>query len=170
MRYRTYLFVASATCALLSGCADLMTFFNDASSAPKEARFVMELEGQGYQQFQCSRDRDGYYWRFVTPSVRLLDSQGRLVATQGADFAFTGSDGSLLRAKIVASEATSTHSRLKNVLFKVTAHGKKRGQLSSFLWVRRTSAKGGIPQTVCSSSHLSEVVKVPFSATYAFYR
>lgn len=169
MRIRTCLFIASASCALLSGCADMLTLFNDSTSAPKEARFVMELTGQGYQQFQCTRDRVGYYWRFVTPNVKLIDSHGQLVATQGADFAFVGVDGSLLRAKIVSSEATNTHSRLKNILFEVFPHGKKRGKLSSFHWVRRTSAKGGIPQSVCSSSRLSEVIKVPFSATYAFY-
>lgn len=154
---------------LMIGCSAVTEIFKDPTEAPAQARLVMETTATGYQLFQCTRDNQGYYWRFITPQATLKDAKGRIVATQGADFAFKADDGSTLRSKIIAVESTGTHSRLKNALFQVSAHGQVTGSLSRYHWVRRTDARGGIPTIACTQQRRSQTIQVPFTAKYSFY-
>ena len=42
--------------------------------------------------------------------------------------------------------------------------------LTGITHVKRTDGKGGVPLTRCSPSQLGVTLKVPFTATYTFYR
>lgn len=157
-------------CALLSSafalcsCASL---FSDIQ-IPKTAQSSMQLQAEGFQLFQCSRDKYGYFWRFIAPEVSLYDGQNKIIVKQGADFNFIANDGSRLKAKIVASDRSS-RAKLNDVLFEVTPHGTVNGMLSNFHWVKRSDAQGGIPQSTCTAKRRGQAIKVPFSAIYTFY-
>lgn len=151
----------------LAGCSSLL--FNPVS-APKQASLSASFEGSGFQQFQCAVDQNGFYWRFIAPDVQIKDVNGHLYAKQGPDFAFTAADGSALRAKITASETSGSNSRMKDVLFEVSSQGNPTGKLSEFRWVKRTNATGGIPFASCRKENLGIFLKVPFRATYEFYK
>ena len=75
---------------LLTGCAGFNPFGpgpvdpEDATAKPD-----LVLTGAGVLKFQCSADKDGYWWRFIAPEVVLMNPAGRKIATQGADFNFT---------------------------------------------------------------------------------
>jgi len=157
---------ASLSC-LLAACSTLVS---DPSTPPRNAALDLTLIGTGHQQFQCSSDSKGYFWRFVAPEVTLRDETGRVLARQGVDFAFIALDGSRLKAKIVASSARSWNSQMKDVLFETTPHGLVRGKLTPYHWVRRTDAEGGIPLRACSKTALGQFIRIPFRATYRFYR
>ena len=103
------------------------------------------------------------------PEVEILDASGRLFARQGADFTFRAADGSFLKATISAADTSGSNSRMKDVLFEVTARGNPIGVLSRFRYVKRTAAVGGIPPSPCRRNSLGTFLKVPFHATYAFY-
>ena len=113
-----------AATLLLTGCAG----FNPFGPGPVDpqdttAKPGLVLTGSGVQKFQCSADKDGYWWRFIAPEVVLTDKTGRRIATQGADFNFTAPDKSKLASKIVSSAPGKTDADLKDVLFKVTPAG-----------------------------------------------
>ena len=93
-----------AVTLLLTGCAGFNPFGpgpvdpEDATAKPD-----LVLTGAGVLKFQCSADKDGYWWRFIAPEVVLMNPAGRKIATQGADFNFTAPDKSKLSSKIVSS-------------------------------------------------------------------
>ncbi len=149
----------------LAGCS---TFFKDAVTPPDGASYSQTYIGTGYQQFQCNVDKKGYYWRFIAPEIEIRDTSGRLFARQGADFTFRASDGSSLKAKITASKESDA--RIRDVLFETTPRGNLKGALSRFHWVKRTEARGGVPQETCRRGNLGNFVRAPFSAKYSFYR
>ena len=159
------LFLACMALVLI-GCSSWLV---DPVAPPYAASLRVTYTGSGYQQFQCVVDKRGYYWRFVAPEVEILDASGRLFARQGADFTFRAADGSFLKATISAADTSGSNSRMKDVLFEVTARGNPIGVLSRFRYVKRTAAVGGIPPSPCRRNSLGTFLKVPFHATYAFY-
>ena len=165
MKTRFLLFACAAH--VLSGCS---TWLVDPDSPPDDSSQHATYVGSGIQQFQCVADKRGYYWRFVAPEVLIRDASGNVFAKQGADFTFRAADGSYLKATISAADTSGSNSRMKNVLFEVTPRGNPAGTLSQFRWVKRTDATGGIPTIPCRRNTLGTFLKVPFHATYAFFR
>lgn len=152
----------------LAGCAALESLMNPLTpSDGASAAFV--LSGQGVQLFQCTSDAAGRYWRFIAPDTRLTDAQGRLVARQGSDGSFFAEDNSALSAKIVRYAQDSPAEDLRDLLYQTSPRGKQ-GVLSDIVYVKRSNGKGGVPLTRCSPSQLGSTLKVPFTATYTFYR
>lgn len=169
-------FFCSLLAVNLAGCSLFSGFFpwetgygTDPVSPPEGARHLMTLTGKGTQVFQCTPDKQGRYWRFVTPQATLTDQKHRIVAEHGADFTFVARDGSRLTSKIVKYSAGADAASLKNVLFETTSSGKQ-GILTGVRWVKRTGAKGGVPLTACSASQIGMVLRRPFVAEYAFYK
>lgn len=163
--------LASLAALLLTGCAGLNPF-GPGPVDPQDttAKPGLTLTGTGVQKFQCSSDKDGYWWRFIAPEVVLTDKTGRRIATQGADFNFTAPDKSKLASKIVSSAPGKTDADLKDVLFKVTPAGKvKTGTLTPYRWVKRDKAAGGIPTAACNRNSLGNMLVVHFTARYTFY-
>lgn len=142
---------------------------HDSVEPPEGAKLVRTLRGTGTQQFQCTADEQGRYWRFIAPKVSIKDKRQRVVMTQGAGFAFAAKDGSRLSAEIVASGQATSSVNLKPVLFKTESIGT-HGVLSDIMWIKRDNAVGGVPQTVCSASQIGMILHVRFAADYSLYR
>ena len=165
----------------LTGCSIFST--TPGPVDPKDAagnavgRADLVLRGQGVQKFQCSSDKAGYWWRFIAPEAILVNKNGRKICTQGADFNFTAPDNSKLASKIISSAPGKTKHDLKDVLFAVKTAGRvKKGTLTSYRWVKRDEARGGIPRNgmvpaeTCNRTTLGNLLAVPFSARYTFYK
>lgn len=163
---RMLIFVAVPS--FLTGCANLTQLFSDPLT-PESGVVVLDLQGTGYQQFQCTSDSKGRYWKFVSPKAELKDQSGKVLVTQGAEFTFQAPDKSVLTSKIVKWDEKAPPKDIRSVLFQTHGHGKT-GILTGVRWVKRIEGKGGIPQTRCSASQLGSLLQVPFSAHYIFYR
>ena len=162
---------ALCVAALLAGCSVFHATPGPVDPKDSSAQADLVLTGAGVQKFQCSSDKDGYWWRFIAPEVVLTDKTGRKVAYQGADFNFTAPDKSKLASKIVSSSAGKTKNDLKDVLFAVTPAGKvKKGTLTPYRWVKRDEATGGIPASTCNRTSLGSLLVVRFTARYTFYK
>lgn len=163
---------AAPLLALLAGCGSLLTPSGPTDPmAPEGGVLMSTLTAAGTQQFQCAADKQGRWWKFIAPDVELRDAAGHVVAHQGADFIFRASDGSVASAKIVKwDKHPKSAENLRDVLFQTTARGKKSGLMTGVRWVSRTEGKGGQPLAACSPSQLGSTMKIPFTATYRFYR
>ena len=151
-----------------TGCSPLTALLDPlAPQTDADAAFV--LTGKGVQQFQCTADAKGRYWRFITPQAQLTDAHGRVVARQGSDGNFFAKDGSMLSVKIEKYADKATAGNVRDLLYK-SSHRGREGLLSGITHVKRTDGKGGVPLTRCSPSQLGTTLKVPFTATYTFYR
>lgn len=152
----------------LAGCSSFQSFFDPlAPSSDSSAAFV--LTGKGVQQFQCTADANGRYWKFITPEAQLTDGKGRTLARQGSEGNFFAKDGSILVAKIEKYSEKTTAGNLRDLVYTTSSRGKK-GILTGITHVKRSQGKGGVPLIRCSASQLGSTLKVPFTATYTFYR
>lgn len=166
MSYRRLLPLALSF--VLAGCSTIQNIFDPLSpGADSSAAFV--LTAKGVQQFQCTADANGRYWKFITPQAELTDGEGRVVARQGSEGSFFAKDGSILAAKIEKYADKATPGNLRDLVYRTTSRGKE-GMLTGITHVKRTDGKGGVPLTRCSPSQLGATLKVPFTATYTFYR
>lgn len=166
MSYRRLLPLALSF--VLAGCSTIQNIFDPLSlGADSSAAFV--LTAKGVQQFQCTADANGRYWKFITPQAELTDGKGRVVARQGSEGSFFAKDGSILAAKIEKHADKATPGNLRDLVYRTTSRGKE-GMLTGITHVKRTDGKGGVPLTRCSPSQLGVTLKVPFTATYTFYR
>ena len=162
-----------AVTLLLTGCAGFNPF-GPAPLDPEDATATPDLvlTGAGVLKFQCSADKDGYWWRFIAPEVVLMNPAGRKIATQGRGLQLHGAPTNPnISSKIVSSAPGKTDADLKDVLFRVTPAGKiKTGTLTPYRWVKRDEAKGGIPTAVCNRNSLGNMLVVHFTARYTFYK
>lgn len=153
---------------VLTGCASVTQLFSDPLT-PENGIAVLDLTAQGVQQFQCTADKQGRYWKFVSPRADLSDKSGKVVVRQGAEFTFRSDDGSVLTSRIVKWDDKAPANDVRSVLFETHGHGKT-GILTGVRFVKRIEGKGGIPLTRCSASQLGTFLQVPFTARYVFYR
>ncbi len=170
---RTFRGATLAVVTLLAGCSVFQTAPSPVDPKDVSAQADLVLTGTGVQKFQCASDKKGYWWRFIAPEAILTDKSGRKIAYQGADFNFTAPDKSKLSSKIVSASAGKTPNDLKDVLFAVTPAGKvKKGTLTSYRWVKRDNAAGGMPTDAspCSRKTLGNLLTVRFTARYTFYK
>lgn len=133
---------------------------------PAGYRQAFRATARGYQEFRCSEDSLGLYWKFVRPHALLRDSRDELLARQNADLSFTHKDGSTMKASIARAAPPNGYS-LRWVLMR-TSGGT--GALSGIAYVQRIATSGGIPRATCSRSQKDELMRVPFTAEFVFWK
>lgn len=150
----------------LSACS---TFQKPTIEAPQDSIAVMQLEASGEQIFQCSRDMKGWFWRFETPNAYLFDpATNQALAKHGYRFSFTHNDGSTIYTRIIRV-GENDGKNIPEALFSVIEH-KNNGRLGNVRYVLRTKTSGGMPTRSCTEARKDQWLKVPFEATYTFYR
>ena len=92
-----------------------------------------------------------------------------MVARQGSEGSVFAKDGSILVAKIEKYTDNASPGNLRDLVYRTTSRGKE-GMLTGITHIKRSNGKGGVPLTRCSPSQLGSTLKVPFTATYTFYR
>lgn len=161
--FRISIGVFASSALLLTGCS------TQNIQQPPKAVAVMTLQGSGVNLFQCATDEKGPYWRFVAPQLELKNRKNITQVSQGAEFTFIAQDGSKLRAKIIQSMPSKKTPNVYDVLFETGSYGRT-GLLTGIEYVKRTNSTDGIPLTACSPAQLGQTLKVPFKATFTFYR
>lgn len=150
--------------ALLSGCAGTGPSPEIASPSSNQ---VFSLEASGEQLFKCTRDTQGWYWKFVSPNAYLFDpATNQAVIKHGYRFGFNHQDGSRLSARIIKIHRLPDH--LPEALF-VTQSTPTPGALHDIAYVQRTKCHGGLPKTPCTAQKKDTILRVPYSATYIFF-
>lgn len=135
---------------------------------PDESQETLRLEASGEQIFRCSRDSQGWYWKFEAPNAYLFDPvTNQAVAKHGYQFAFVHNDGSALTARIKHVEPVPGH--LSNALF-VTQSNDRSGAFNNVRYVQRLNTQGGMPKSRCVESQQGKYLRIPFSAEFVFYK
>ena len=140
---------------------------------PPEGKAFLTLQAKGFQYFRCVNDRSGYFWYFERPEANLTDSSGRNVGTISTPMqAFDHEDGSkIVSSKIIAwaNPPSSKRNPEDNLwaLFKAYSDDGAK-TFDGVKYVQRIDTSGGIPSKTCNKK--GALLKVPFSATYVFWK
>jgi hypothetical protein len=136
--------------------------------APSEVEPVLEMAATGVQIFRCEPDKEGYHWAFKLPEAELRDAGGALVGHHGANYSFEHVDGSRLIGTIVSYDSAPTDDSLRWLLLRTQSYGQ--GEFDKITYVQRVETSGGMPPTQCAAEQANQILRVPFSAKFIFYR
>jgi guanyl-specific ribonuclease Sa len=145
-------------------------------AAPETATLVLQLAAKGTQNYRCqSTSAGGTEWKLVAPEADLYrgaDATGETAGKHGAGPSWTLNDGSSAKgdgaaAKKAASPETGSVAWL---LIPAQSSGQP-GALQGVTFVQRVGTHGGAaPATGCDAASVGAETKVPYTATYVFYR
>jgi hypothetical protein len=136
--------------------------------APTEVEPAFELAATGVQIFRCEPDKDGFRWAFRLPEAELRDARGQVVAHHGANYSFEDVDGSRLLGTIVGYDSAPSEDSVRWLLLRTQSFGQ--GELEKVTYVQRIDTAGGMPPTQCPADQANQILRVPFSAKFVFYR
>ena len=136
--------------------------------APSEAEPILELAATGVQIFRCEPDKDGFHWVFRLPEAELRDARRQVVAHHGANYSFEHVDGSRLIGTIVGYDSAPSDDSVHWLLLRTQSYGQ--GEFEKVTYVQRVDTSGGMPPAQCAADQANQILRVPFSAKFIFYR
>ena len=146
----------------------------DAIAAPASATLVMQLSAKGTQNYKCQANPAGAAeWKLVAPEADLSSQPGgAVVGKHSAGPSWMLNDGSGAKGDGPnAKKAPSPEAgAVLWLLIPATSNGQPGG-LQGVTLVQRIDTHGGAaPATGCDASSVGAETKVPYTATYVFYR
>jgi len=141
----------------------------DSTQPPAGQHAILTVKGDGVQVYACQQVDAVAKWVFQAPEAKLFDASGKEVGAHGAGPFWKDIDGSLVRGQLVANSKAPAAGDIAWLLLKASSH-EGDGVLSKVEYIRRSETNGGVaPAGGCDAEHLGATVRVPYTATYAFY-
>lgn len=136
---------------------------------PPTQHAILTTTGKGSQLYTCQQVSGTPQWVFQAPEAILYDATGNAVGTHGAGPSWRSKDGSTVKGQVLATSPSPEPRSIPWLLLKATT-AEGSGIMTKVELIRRSDTHGGTaPNTGCDAQHLSENVRVPYTATYTFY-
>ena len=177
---RSFQVITSALSAVLfaaSGCAVSPVLAPPdvpvALRAPAGQSVFLEALASGVQIYVCVPRPDqpsAFEWTFRAPEAVLLDRSGRSLGKHYAGPTWESLDGSTVVGEVKARDPGPSPSAIPWLLLasKAATGTGVFGQTKS---IQRVQTVGGVaPSEPCTATNAKQVAKVPYTATYYFYR
>jgi hypothetical protein len=142
--------------------------FHRALPNPEGKLAILRLHGQGSQIFRCEAQPAGRRWVYRLPEADLADADGMVVVRHGANLSFEHVDGSRLLGEIADHVPSPVENALPWLLLSARSYGK--GALAGITQVQRINTVGGMPPANCDGAQPGQILRVPFSADFVFFR
>ncbi|MGO9832097.1 MAG: DUF3455 domain-containing protein [Myxococcaceae bacterium] len=175
-------FLAVAAVVLLSGgCASAPPLVRPTVpsdiEAPSTVTPVLRWFAHGTQNYTCTARPNGAAaeWKLTAPEATLTsgaEAGAPAVGTHGAGPSWVATDGSRFVGNAAeAKRAPSPEPNAVAWLLVPKKEGDATGTLGGVQYVQRVDTHGGQPPaTGCDAATVGTTLKVPYSATYLFYR
>jgi len=133
----------------------------------------VEALAAGVQIYECAPKAGApstFEWTFRAPEAALVDRAGRPVGKHYAGPTWESIDGSTVVGEIKARDPGPDKSAIPWLLLAAKSTSGS-GLFSQARSIQRVQTTGGIaPAQVCASDNAKQVARVPYTATYYFYR
>lgn len=140
-----------------------------AQTAPKKLPAIEAL-GKGVQIYTCKASNAAYAWTLKAPDASLSDAKGNVIGKHFAGPSWQANDGST----VVGEPLNVSPSPDAGAIAWLVLHAKSHsgdGVMANVQYIVRTRTQGGVaPASGCDASHAGAEVRVPYSATYTFFR
>ncbi|MBK8184498.1 MAG: DUF3455 domain-containing protein [Candidatus Competibacteraceae bacterium] len=139
------------------------------SSRPDAAKKYVKLIATGIPIYECAAKPEassGFAWNFKAPEATLTDRSGHLIGKHYAGPTWESVDGSTVVGELKSRDPGPKPSAIPWLLLtaKSTAGTGDFGRVQS---IQRVHATGGVaPSQPCSSSHVKQTVRVPYTAVW----
>jgi len=138
---------------------------------PAGQSLYLEALATGVQIYECSRKADSAYeWAFKAPEASLADRSGRSLGKHYAGPTWEAGDGSTVVGEAKARDPGPKASAIPWLLLSAKAN-TGAGTFAPAKSIQRVATAGGLaPSEPCTAGKLKQVARVPYTATYYFYR
>lgn len=157
-----------------AGCAGIQPPETpDYLKPPAGQSAYLMTKGSGHYLYECRATPGapkGHAWQFKSTEATLTDAAGKTVGTIGAGPTWTAADGSRFTGEPQARKRVDNDSAVPWLLIgaKNNAGDGVFGQTKS---VQRVDTQGGLfPSTPCTRKQVGTIGRVPYAATYYYYR
>lgn len=131
-------------------------------------RPILTAYARGSQNYQCQKIGENYEWVFIGPEAELFDYSGLRIGVHLLGPSWKHIDNSFVLGKLIAQ--VETQGSIPQLLLSATKTST-RGIFANVSSIQRINPKGGaVPSQVADKKHLGQIVKIPYTATYIFYR
>ena len=139
--------------------------------APAGTTLYLETLASGVQIYECSRKPDSTFeWAFKAPEATLTARSGELLGKHYAGPTWEALDGSTAVGEVRARDAGPSPSAIPWLLLAAKSNSGA-GTFASAKFVQRVYTVGGTaPTGGCTESTIKQEARVPYSASYLFYR
>jgi hypothetical protein len=170
-------YALSAAFLAVSGCASIQTIVPPEVPTnlrpPSGEVLFLEARASGVQIYDCAL-RAGqpptYEWTFRGPEAALVDRSGHSLGKHYAGPTWESNDGSSVVGEVKAHDSGPNAQAIPWLLLAAKATAGS-GAFSATTSIQRVQTVGGVaPAEACSAANAAQVARVPYTATYYFYR
>ena len=133
----------------------------------------LEALATGVQIYDCTSRRDDpstYEWAFRAPEAALADRSGRSLGKHYAGPTWESVDGSTVVGEAKARDPGPNQSAIPWLLLSAKAN-TGQGTFTQTKSIQRLKTVGGLaPSEPCNATNAKQVARVPYTASYYFYR
>jgi hypothetical protein len=165
-----------AVAAILGGCATAMITVPEVApniAAPADQTVFLEALATGVQIYDCAAkpgQSGPFEWTFRAPEATLADRAGRSLGKHYAGPTWEAVDGSTAVGEAKARDQGPDPRAIPWLLLNVKSTSGN-GILTQTKSVQRLKTVGGsAPSLGCAPENAGQVARVPYTATYYFYR
>jgi hypothetical protein len=138
---------------------------------PTDEEPFLEAQATGVQIYECApKSGGGHEWAFRAPDAALSDRTGRNLGRHYAGPTWEGTDGSRVLGEVRARDPGPDASAIPWLLLGVKSTFG-RGVMTQTRSIQRVATHGGsAPSEACGAGNANQFARVPYTATYYFYR
>jgi len=140
---------------------------------PAGQTLFLEALATGVQIYECAAKADApatFEWAFRAPEASLADRAGRPLGKHYAGPTWESLDGSSAVGEVKARDPGPDTTAIPWLLLAAKATNGA-GVFAQTKSVQRLQTVGGLaPSMPCGAANAKQVVRVPYTATYYFYR
>jgi hypothetical protein len=104
------------------------------------------------------------------PEATLLDPQGATIGTHFGGPSWKAKDGSIVVGELVDATPSPRTGAIPWLLLRAKTH-EGSGEMADVDYIVRTNTDGGVaPGEGCDAAHEGNEIRVPYAATYLFFR
>ena len=164
-------FTPLVVCSLLCACAtERAVAPTDVPPALRTGSVpFLAAYASGVQIYACAKkpDATNLEWTLRGPEATLSSRSGRVVGTHSAGPTWSSTDGSSVIGAVTARDPGPDPTAIAWLLLSAKSTSSS-GVLAPTRAIQRVHTKGGVaPSTACEEG---AVLRVPYTATYYFYR
>jgi hypothetical protein len=131
---------------------------------------AFQATGEGVQIYLCTAADDGTLWKLKAPEASLLDAAGGTIGRHFAGPSWQAADGSTVVGEVVTATAAPRPADIPWLILRAKSHDGQ-GEMADVSYIVRMATEGGtVPSSGCSSGQVGAEERVPYRATYLFFR
>ncbi len=149
-----------------------------AVAAPTNAVIILHVYAKGVQIYQCTqdlKDTSHYVWTFREPKATLFSSAdymqeiGKHYLNTTKNPTWELSDGSLISGVKLQQAPSPDGAAIPWLLLRGVAESGK-GRLINVAFIQRLYTHGGLAPKKADQSQKGQILQVPYTAEYLFYK